>query len=99
MIFGGERLDLLDISAGGLACVCGSVRAGETRQISFVLPGEASLVTAKVQILAVTDDHICHARFMDLTPETADAIHQYALTVQKLVLQKQRQRQDSPGLS
>jgi hypothetical protein len=96
--FGGEKVELEDISAGGLACRCRSARAGEVHQVSFKLPGEEVLLSGQLEILAVTDDGICHCRFRDLSPEAADAIHKYALMVQKIGLQEQMKRRENLGL-
>ena len=90
--FGGELVEVMDISAGGLACLCGSARVGEIRPVRIVLPGETEVITGRVEIMTVTDDQVCHGRFVDLSPEHTDALHQYALLVQKRELQEQAKR-------
>ncbi len=93
--FGDASSEIVDISAGGLACHCQNAAVGETRTVSFHLPGEKIDFSSKVRVLDIAPPSLCHCQFIDPPHEMVEAIHRYVLLVQKEELK--RQKTDSIG--
>lgn len=88
--FGEETGTLINISAGGLAFRCGRLKPGDTQTVAIDLPGEWITVSAKVEIVNIDAGETCHGRFLDIAPEMLEAIHHYALSIQKEGLRRKR---------
>ena len=80
---GGEKVELLNISAGGLGFQGGSFDAGNIPDIIMRLPEERGTVSGRLEILAVDSQGVRHGRYEGLTREMVEAIHSFVLWVQK----------------
>ncbi len=89
IFIGGEPVDLVDLSAGGFACLCGA-GPGATIDVRMELPGEKQTVQARAEVLALTSQGVCHAQFVDLDRAMTETIHHFVLQVQKEELQRKR---------
>lgn len=91
MKLGELTASVLNISAGGFACRCpGQAVESGSYDVTLGLPGSKVAVSGQARIVKVDDRQICHGRFQNLTGEMTDAIHQYALEVQKEELRRKK---------
>ena len=90
----GEEVEVLDISAGGMACLCHNLKTGMVADLKAHLAGLNADVKGLFEVLAVDHDGHCHGRFVDLPTDMAEFIHQYALRIQKEELRLEKTRQD-----
>ena len=95
--FGGNPSEIVDISAGGLACHCQNAGIGEIRTVSFNLPDQKITYSARLRILNITPPSLCHCQFIDPPRDMVEAIHQYVLLVQKEELQRQKAAPSDEG--
>lgn len=96
--FGKETGTLINISAGGLAFRCGRLKPGDTQPVAIDLPGERITVSAEVEIMNIDAGKACHGRFLDLAPEMLEAVHHYALSMQKEELRAKRAENKKAGI-
>ncbi len=87
MIFKEKSVQILDISAGGIAFKGEGFRRYDADQISLFLDipnyrGDATF-SARLRILNITDNGICHCIFENCTIEKYEMIHKYVLEMQK----------------
>ncbi len=87
MIFKEKSVQILDISAGGIAFKGEGFRRYDADQISLFLNipnyrGDATF-SARLRILNITDNGICHCIFEKCTIEKYEMIHKYVLEMQK----------------
>ncbi len=80
-------VQVLDISAGGMAFKNKEFKKYDSDQVSLVLDmpnysGDSVLITL-VRILSITQSNICHCIFENCTLEEYEMIHKYVLEMQK----------------
>ena len=85
---GGDSLEILEISSGGLAFKNQELKAGSSHMIDFVLPTGGHIKT-KLKILRIDEESICRGNFIDLDSHSEDSIHRYVLVRQKDDLRSQ----------
>jgi hypothetical protein len=90
--FGGRTADLIDISAGGLACRGGQGSIGEVKPVRFDLPGEKVTIDTDARILARSGENNFHCQFVNLPDPMFEAIHHYVLEVQKEEIRQKKAR-------
>jgi len=87
MQFMGRTLEILDISAGGLAFANHGFKQYEADKISLALEmpnyNENPVFTAQTRILHITANNICHCIFENCAVEEYEIIHKYVLEMQK----------------
>ncbi len=87
MIFKETSVQILDISAGGIAFKGEGFRRYDADQISLFLdiPNFRGDITfsARLRILNITGNGICHCIFENCTIEKYEMIHKYVLEMQK----------------
>ena len=79
----GRPVRVLDLSAGGMACLAEGLQTGQVPLVRLRLSGEAREVAGRFQTLGADPGGVSHGRFLDLTPEMVEALHHYVLRVQK----------------
>ena len=80
--FDGKTLRLKNIGAVGVAFPNDGFQVGDTQVIDLALPGESEALSAKVEIVDIDEDDVCHCTFVGLEQESVNAIHRYMLRVQ-----------------
>ena len=86
----GEKVPVIDISAGGLSFKNNNLSNGDFLSIEFLLPGQNISIATVLKIDAIDSRSICHCEFKDIGADEVEAIHQYALKRQKEVIQSKR---------
>ena len=94
---GGTEAEVLNVSAGGLACFCREVKPGEKRRIKFELPGQETVIETDFECLPTDDAAVCHGRFLDLPRRMEEALHLYVLQVQKERLRRENRAAPAPA--
>lgn len=87
MQFKGKTVDIVDISAGGLAFKNQGFLQYESDEISLVLEmpnykGDP-VFTAHTRILHITSNHFCHCIFENCSVDQYEIVHKYVLEMQK----------------
>jgi len=85
---GGNSLEIVEISSGGLAFRNQELQAGSSHMTDFVLP-TGDRIKAKLKILRIDNEDICRGNFIDLDTHSEDSIHRYVLVHQKDDLRSQ----------
>jgi len=80
--FGGKPVRLQNIGAVGVAFLDDGFQIGDTQVVDLTLPGESQPISAKIEIVDIDTDHVCHCAFLDLDQEFVDTVHRYMLKVQ-----------------
>lgn len=86
----GKTVMVRDISSTGMAFFDKGFREGDIQPVSFYLPGEERAIAAKLEILGIDQNKICHCRFLDMKQEFEDAINRYVLLRQKQDLERRK---------
>ncbi|MFH1139573.1 MAG: PilZ domain-containing protein [Pseudomonadota bacterium] len=86
----GQKVELLDISAGGLAFLGGDFRPGDVPDLVLGLPEERLVITGRLAILALDARNVRHCRYEGLTPKMVEALHSFVLRVQKRQLREEK---------
>ena len=79
-----------DISSTGMAFFDKGFREGDIQSVIFRLPGEDLAVSAKLEILGIDRNKICHCRFLNMKQEFEEAINRYVLSRQKQDLERRK---------
>jgi len=82
-LLGGKKVQVIDISAGGLSFKAKDLKMGDFLSVEFVLPHQNASVSALLKIKSIDRRNICHCRFNELGEDEIEAIHQYVLIRQK----------------
>jgi len=77
--FGGEKVQVIDISAGGLAFKNKDFKSGDTQPIELLLPDQNISIAPILAIIAIGEQNICHCQFCKIREDEIEAIHQYVL--------------------
>lgn len=87
MTFKHKLVEVLNISAGGLAFRNNGFQLYDADQITLLLDipnfmGEAKF-SARLRILNISETHTCHCIFENCTIQDYEMIHKYVLEMQK----------------
>jgi hypothetical protein len=85
-----QVVEVIDVSAGGLAFRSSEVTVGRVYSVRVELPHGNPVVAGNIEILSVDDQAACHGRFLELTENMTEALHQYVLEAQKAALREKR---------
>ncbi len=97
-IFNGQLVEIVDISAGGISFECKGCHLKERGTIQIELPGHIiQNITLSVEILRITDQTICHTKYIQIDEEAEEKIHQYILFRQIAALRRQRSMKGKSG--
>jgi len=88
--FGGEKVQMVNISAGGLAFKNKGFKSGDTQTIELLLPYQNVTLAPILEINTIDDQNVCHCRFREIGEDEVEAIHKYVLKRQKEVMQSQK---------
>ena len=88
--FKGKTVSLLEISAGGASFTNVNCEVGDTDTVRLFLSGHPAPIEVVMEILRIDELDVCSCRFIDIGETTAEAIHQYVLTMQKKYLSGQK---------
>jgi len=85
--FIGKTVEILNISAGGLAFENRGFKQYDADSISLPLEmphyNTSPVLSAQIRILHITSNHICHCIFENFTVDEYEMIHKYVLVMQK----------------
>ncbi|MBC8432702.1 MAG: PilZ domain-containing protein [Desulfobacterales bacterium] len=87
---GGEKVQMVNISAGGLAFKNKGFKSGDTQTIELLLPYQNVTLAPILEINTIDDQNVCHCRFREIGEDEVEAIHKYVLKRQKEVMQSQK---------
>lgn len=87
MQFKGKTVEIMDISAGGLAFKNRGFSRYDSDQVSLVLEmpnfNGNPCFKAHTRILHITANHFCHCIFEDCSVDEYEIVHKYVLEMQK----------------
>ena len=87
----GKNIQVCDISAGGIAFKNHKLKAGQDQSIKINLPDRITIESAKIKILSIDGNNICHTRFIEMKSSERDKIHRYALKRQVEIAKKNKE--------
>jgi len=90
--FGGEKVKVIDISAGGLAFKSKNFKKGDSQLIELLLHPQQEPISIILKINEIDDQNICHCRFIETREDDAETIHQYVLKRQKEIIQSKKEK-------
>jgi len=90
--FGGVKVQVIDISAGGLAFKNKDFKSGDTQPIEFLLPDQKVSIAPILAIIAIGKQNICHCQFCKIGEDEIEAIHQYVLKRQKEIMPSKKKK-------
>jgi hypothetical protein len=90
--FGGEKVQVIDISSGGLSFKNKDFKSGATQPIEFLLPNKNVSIAPILAIIAIGKQNICHCQFCEIREDEYEAIHQYVLKRQKEIMQSKKRK-------
>jgi len=79
----GDLTRVIDISAIGVSISKDAVKTGRRYSFSIDLPSNKSPIVGYVDVMPDTEADFSHCKFVDLTTDEIDAMHQYVLVRQK----------------
>ncbi|MFQ5445099.1 MAG: PilZ domain-containing protein [Nitrospinales bacterium] len=88
----GKTVMVRDISSTGIAFFDKGFREGDIQPITFHLPDEDLAISAKLEILGIDRNKICHCRFLNMKREFENAVNKYVLARQKQDLERRKKR-------
>lgn len=87
---GGQTAEVINISAGGMACLFDAKDTGALAPMSIQLPG-GMIIQGELEVLSIDPQDVVRGRFIGLSLKMSEAIHQYALEVQKEELRRKKE--------
>lgn len=93
----GQLCRVEEISAYGFTCRADRVESGRRTRFSLGLPTVSNDIEGYVDVLPHGDNRRLQCRFAELSAETIDMLHHYALVRQKEVLRSLRSRKQLWG--
>jgi hypothetical protein len=81
--FGGEKVQVVNIGAGGLAFKNKGFKSGDTQAIELLLPHQNVTLAPVLEINTVDDQNVCHCNFSTIGEDEVETLHQYVLKRQK----------------
>jgi hypothetical protein len=88
--FGGEKVQVVNIGAGGLAFKNKGFKSGDTQAIELPLPYHNITVMPILEINTIDDQDVCHCQFSEIGEDEIEAMHQYVLIRQKKIVQSKK---------
>lgn len=88
--FGGEKVQVVDIGAGGLAFKKKGFKSGDTQAIELLLPHQNVTLALVLEINTIDDQNVCHCQFREIGEDEVELIHQYVLKRQKEIMQSKK---------
>lgn len=85
--FGGEKVQVVNIGAGGLAFKNKGFKSGDTQTIELLLPYQNVTLALILEINTIDDQNVCHCNFSAIGEDEVELIHQYVLKRQKEIIQ------------
>ena len=86
-----QSAEVINISAGGMACRFNAAQTGALCTMSIRLPGGRMSIHGEFEVLSIDQHDVVRGRYVGLTTGMIEAIHQYALEVQKEDLRRQKE--------
>ena len=87
----GKSSQVFNISAGGIAFKNHKFKVGRDQSIKINLPDGITIESARIKILSVDENDICHAKFIEIEPFECEHIHQYTLKRQVEIARKNKE--------
>ena len=78
-----EKFRLIDIGALGFSFENKNFRVNDEYDVDFYIKGYIKKIIARMYIVAIDEQGICHCAFQELSKEDYEAIHKYMLEKQK----------------
>jgi hypothetical protein len=88
--FGGEKVQVVNIGAGGLAFKNKGFKSGDTQTIELLLPYQNVTLAPVLEIKTIDDQNVCHCKFREIGEDEVEVIHNYVLKRQKEIMQSQK---------
>jgi len=88
--FGGEKVQAIDISVGGLAFKNKHFKSEDSQPMKILLPYQNVSIAPILAIIAIDNKNICHCQFCKIGEDEVEAIHQYVLKRQKEIIQSKK---------
>ncbi len=88
--FGGEKVQVVNIGAGGLAFKNKGFKSGDTQTIELLLPYQNVTLAPILKINTIDDQNVSHCQFREIGEDEVEAIHKYVLKRQKEIMQSQK---------
>lgn len=88
--FGEKEHLVIDIGAGGLSFKNSNFSEGDSKFVTFDLPGQDTTISTILEIRKICQEGICHCNFKEIEEEAVERIHQYLLARQKEILRSKR---------
>lgn len=86
----GEKVRVVNISAGGLAFKSKNFNDGDSLAVEFLLPDLDVSIASILEIKKIDKQNICHCQFKEIGEEEVETIHQYVLQRQKDLIQSKK---------
>ena len=78
-----EKFRLIDIGALGFSFENKDFQVNDEYDVDFYIEGYIRKIIAKMYIVAIDEQDICHCAFQELSEDDFEAIHKYMLEKQK----------------
>jgi hypothetical protein len=88
--FGGEKVQVINIGAGGLAFKNKGFKSRDTQTIELLLPYQDVTLAPVLEVETIDDQNVCHCLFREIGEDEIEVIHQYVLKRQKEIMQSQK---------
>ncbi len=88
--FGGEKVPVINIGAGGLAFKNKGFKSGDIQTIELLLPYQNVTVMPVLEITTIDDQNVCHCNFSAIGEDEIELIHRYVLSRQKEIMQSKK---------
>lgn len=92
MEFLGKAVQVINLSAGGMAFGDEGFQVGDRDRITMALDIPArqfsAVFNAELKILTISNDNICHCHFENCSDGDFEILHKYVLELQKKDLQQ-----------
>ena len=88
--FGGEKVQMVNLCANGLAFKNKGFKSGDTQTIELLLPYQNVTLAPVLEIKTIDDQNVCHCKFREIGEDEVEEIHHYVLKRQKEIMQSQK---------
>jgi len=92
--FGGEKVQVVNISAGGLAFKNRGFKSGDTQTIELLLPYQNVTLSPILGINTIDDQNVCRCQFREIGEDEVELIQQYVLKRQKEIKRSKKEKND-----
>ena len=87
----GKTIQVFDISAGGIAFRNHKLKEGQVQSININLPDRITIESAKIKIVSIDENDICHAKFIEMVSSEEEKVHRYTLERQVEIARKNKE--------